>query len=429
LKSLFALEIEKMVYGGRGMGRRDGKVIFVPFTAPGELVQAEITKDRKEFAEADLRAVERPSPLRIEPFCRHYGECGGCHYQHIPYPEQLKVKEALVRECLHKTGEKSGCEFPPIVPSPRDRGYRIRAQFKGGGAGETRALGFYAGSSHRLVPVAQCPLLHPKVNEIYRELERRCGEYGIEAVKIQVSPDEERGVVTLEAKAGGDRKKAEKLARGIPGVKGVILKGKRDGVFGDTDLFWEWSGIPGSRALRVRARGDSFSQVNPFQNRNLMQKIVEWADLAGNERVLDLYCGSGNFSLPLAQRAKRVWGIDSDEQAITYARQNAAANGLENCRFRAASTNPGIKRVREETDAVDLAVLDPPRAGARDLAALVSLNPRKILYVSCEPPIMARDLDLLGSLGYRPVRLQALDMFPHTYHVEVLAELARSCED
>ena len=325
---------------------------------------------------------------------------------------------------MSKARDNSDCEFLPVVPSPRDRGYRIRAQFKGAGEGKSHALGFYAWGSHHLVGIAECPLLHPQVNEIYRALAERCGEYSIEAANIQVSPDETQGVLTLETRAGGDLKRAEKLARDIPGIKGVILKGKRNFSWGDTDLCYEWPGTPGSPALKIRADGDSFSQVNPFQNRNLMQKVVEWANLTGNERVLDLYCGSGNLSLPLAQRAREVWGIDSDARGIASARENAAGNGLDNCRFISASTNPGLKRMRQETGEVEVAVLDPPRAGARDIAASVALKPRKILYVSCEPPTMARDLAMLGSLGYRPIRLQALDMFPHTYHVEVIAELA-----
>ncbi len=424
MNSLITVEIEKMVYGGRGIGRPEGKVVFVPFTAPGDRVRAEITHDKKRFAEALLRSVENPSPLRVDPFCKHFGECGGCHYQHISYPEQLKFKEAIVRESLHRAAGDGECGFLPVVPSPRDRGYRIRAQFKGGPRGKTRAMGFYAWGSHRLVNVTECPLLHPRVNEIYRALQERCGEYRIEAANIQVSPEEDQGVVTLVTKGGGDPEKAERLGRDIPGVKGVMWRGKRSLSWGDIGLCYEWPGIPGKSGLKIRAEGDSFSQVNPFQNRNLRQRVVEWANLTGKERVLDLYCGSGNLSLPLAQAAEKVWGIDNDARAVACAEGNAAGNGLSNCRFISADTKSGLSQVGKEAGSVDVTVLDPPRAGAKDIGEVTVLRPKKILYVSCDPPTMARDLAIFKSLGYDLIRVQALDMFPHTYHVEVIAELA-----
>ncbi len=424
---LFSLEIEKMVYGGRGMGRREGKIVFVPFTVPGDRVQVEVTKDKKNFSEAGLRVVEKPSPLRMEPFCRHFGECGGCHYQHISYPDQLNLKQEILKESLRLSGKEEGDTFLPVIPSPRDRGYRIRAQFKGDQDGGKQVFGFYSWGSHRLVEIAECPLLHPRVGEIFRALQRLSAKIYIRGADIQVSPDEEAGVLGLDVRGSGGPAAAETLARETRFIKGVVLKGNKVLSWGESDLCYRWPGISGSPGLTVRAGDDSFSQVNPFQNGNLMQKAVEWADLTGKEKILDLYCGSGNLSLPLAQRAMRVWGIDHNARAITDARKNAADNGLHNCRFIAASTKPGLEEVRKETDRVDLAVLDPPRAGARDLADLVLLNPRKILYVSCEPPTLARDLALLRTRGYELIRLQGLDMFPHTYHIEVIAELAKTC--
>jgi 23S rRNA (uracil1939-C5)-methyltransferase len=183
--------------------------------------------------------------------------------------------------------------------------------------------------------------------------------------------------------------------------------------------------IFGKESLRMRIDYDSFSQVNPYQNWNLMQQVVEWADLAGGERVLDLYCGSGNLTLPLAQRASVVWGVDQDGRAVEVAAENARENRLGNCTFIAASAEEGIRRVLKDTDSIDVAVLDPPRPGAKAaLESLALLGPQKILYVSCEPPTLIRDLARLGTLGYRLRRIQPLDMFPQTYHIEVIAELS-----
>ncbi|MDO8956331.1 MAG: methyltransferase domain-containing protein [Deltaproteobacteria bacterium] len=296
------VEIEKMVYGGRGMGRVNGKVVFVPFTAPGEKVQVEVVRERKDYIEAVLKNIERNSPLRVKPFCDLFGKCGGCQYQHLPYPEQLKLKEETLKDTLHRLIRKGTFEVLTVIPSPHDRRYRIRAQLKVGMSAGRAVLGFYAWRTHRVVEVQECPLLHPLVNGI------------------------------LE--------------------------------------------------------------------------------------------GLGNLTLPLAQRAWKVWGIDQDPQAIEHAAENARKNNLPNCQFIAASAEEGIKLVLREIDSVDVVVLDPPRSGARGtLDLLASLRPPKILYVSCEQPTLARDLTRLIALGYNVKRIQPLDMFPQTYHIEVIGEL------
>ena len=190
-------------------------------------------------------------------------------------------------------------------------------------------------------------------------------------------------------------------------------------------LLYHYPEIFGKRSLQILADYGSFTQVNPHQNWNLIERVVEWVDLAGREKVLDLFCGSGNLTLPLAQRAGKVWGVDRDERAIRKAAENAGVNGLINCTFIKARTEEGIGRILQETDSIDVAVLDPPRAGAREaLDVLTLLGPKKILYVSCEPPTLARDLARLRALGYSVKRIQPLDMFPQTYHMEVIAELS-----
>ena len=190
--------IEKVVYGGRGMGRVGGKVVFVPFTLPGERVEAEVTREKKDYVEAVLKRVEQGSPLRINPFCRLFQECGGCQYQHLPYPEQLKLKEAVLKDTLGPLFRKAPLELPSIIPSPHDRKYRIRAQLKAGKGGGRPVLGFYAWKTHRVVEVEECPLLHPLVNRILAGLRNRIREgslFSIQGADIQVSPDESEGVV------------------------------------------------------------------------------------------------------------------------------------------------------------------------------------------------------------------------------------------
>lgn len=426
----FTVEIEKIVYGGRGMGRINGKIVFVPFTAPGDRVQVELVREGKDYAEAVLKTIEQSSPLRVKPFCSLFGKCGGCHYQHIGYPHQLKLKENDVRDALLRLAHEENFELLRPIPSPHERGYRIRAQLKGGVIEGSEVLGFYGLKSHQLVEIKECPLLHPLANEILQRLQkwlrRKDREYCVRRADIQVSPDEDRGVVRLRGERLETAQMAEVLSKEIPQVKGIILEGKRKISWGEPVLLYCCPKIFEKESLHLRASYDSFSQVNPYQNWSLIRKVVEWAGLSGGETVLDLFCGSGNFTLPLAQRAFRVWGVDKDPRAIGNAVENARQNKLGNCTFIAADGAEGIGRILKETDSIDVTVLDPPRAGAKNiLKPLSRLAPEKILYVSCEPPTLARDLSRLKMMGYHLRRIQPLDMFPQTYHIEVVAELIK----
>ena len=430
MKKTFTLEIEKIVYGGGGMGRINGKVAFIPFTAPGEKVQVEVVREKKDYIEAILQTVEQKSPWRVKPFCDLFGKCGSCHYQHIAYPEQLKLKEEMLQGSLSPLTDRERLEQMPVLPSPYDRGYRIRAQLKAGWVGGKKVLGFYGLKTHRLVEVKACPLLHPLANEILQGVQKWMGKkegMAVQDVEIQVSPDEGKGVVQLKVEGSCSLQMAESLGKEIPTVKGVILAGRRKSFsWGNSILSYQWPEILGKGPLRIRTSYDSFSQVNPYQNWNLMKMVVEWADLKGREKGVDLYCGSGNLTLPLAQRAMKVWGVDQDRRAIEMALKNARENKLNNCAFIAAGAEAGIKRIVQEAVSVDFILLDPPRAGANKevLNALTLLRPQKIFYVSCEPPTLMRDLVRLQDLGYHVTRIQPLDMFPQTYHIELITELS-----
>jgi 23S rRNA (uracil1939-C5)-methyltransferase len=419
------MEIEKMVYGGKGMGRAEGKVVFVPFTAPGERVEAEVVREKKDYAEANLKRIENPSPRRRNPFCPLYGECGGCQYQHFSYEEQLKLKEAAVGEALHRLSPKASFEILPIMPSPMDRGYRIRAQMKAGVKAGRRILGFYAWGTHQVVAVQDCPLLHPLANRILSGLNgylQGRKNFPLNGADLQVSPDEGQGVVSLRGEGQWDIEGMKEIGKEVPEIKGIVVEGK-EGAWGKPCLLYKGPDI-GGRKLLLQAGGKSFVQVNPDQNRNLIGKVLEWAHFKREEKGIDLFCGSGNLTLPLALRGAKVWGVDQDREAINSARENARRNLIRNCAFWAGTAEEGIGRIKRETGAVDLVVLDPPRVGAHSaLIPLVSLHPRRILYVSCEPPTLARDLAHLVSLGYNVKRIQPLDMFPQTYHIEVIAEL------
>ena len=431
MKEILTVDIEKIVYGGLGMGHVGGKVVFVPFTAPGDRVTAGILKEKKNYFEGRLQTIEKPSAKRVQPFCRVFSRCGGCQLQHLSYADQISIKEENLRGSLHRLLQKSQFEVLPTIPSLRERAYRLRAQFKAAQSGGKTILGFFGPKSHQIVEIDQCPLLHPLANKILQEMDRELG--GIQEdillgeVEIFVSPDEDRGIVHLRGDGAKVLKMVERFSQKSRLMKGVKLTGTKTASWGDLRLRFCVPGLASESPIRVQIQTESFFQVNPFQNENLIRKIGEWALLSGVEKVVDFFCGAGNLTLPLAQKAGKIWGIDSDETAIATAKENAAQNGLKNCVFRAERAETAAAKIRAETKQIDLAVLDPPRAGAREvLESLAALGPRKIFYVSCEPPTLVRDLVRLGELGYKVTRLQPLDMFPQTYHLEVIAELVRA---
>ena len=430
MKKLITLDIEKIVYGGHGMGHTEGKVVFVPFTVPGDRVTIEILKEKKNYLEGDLHAIQNPSPTRVRPFCRVFGRCGGCQLQHLSYADQISVKEENLRESLHPLLKKGHFEVSPTIPSPRERAYRTRAQLKAGQAKDKTVLGFYGFKSHQIVAIDQCPLLHPLANkvlqELYLSLERWKGKIQLRSVDILVSPEEDRGVIQLIGIGTGDLKIMEELVQGTLTIKGAHLQTKNSTSWGDLNLRFCLPGWSSKESIEMGIHADSFFQVNQCQNENLIKKVREWANLTGKEKVLDLFCGAGNLTLPLAQKAEKIWGVDADKTAIAAAKENARKNRMKNCVFWEASADVGVSQAIEETGNMDLVVLDPPRAGAlKVLEKIVELRPPKILYVSCEPPTLVRDLVRLGELGYNVTRIQPVDMFPQTYHLEVIAEMRR----
>jgi tRNA/tmRNA/rRNA uracil-C5-methylase (TrmA/RlmC/RlmD family) len=281
------------------------------------------------------------------------------------------------------------------------------------------------------VGIRGCPLLHALADEILREMDEELQglKEGIplREVEIFVSPDEDRGIVHLRGDGPKVLKMAERFSQKSRLMKGVKLTGPKSASWGGLRLQFCLPGLVSEKSIRVQIQTESFFQVNPFQNENLIRKIEEWALLSGVEKVVDFFCGAGNLTLPLAQKAGKIWGIDSNEAAIATAKENAEENGLKNVVFRADRAETGASKILAETKQIDLAILDPPRAGARDvLESLAALGARRILYVSCEPPTLVRDLTRLEELGYNIIRIQPLDMFPQTYHLEVIAELVRA---
>jgi 23S rRNA (uracil1939-C5)-methyltransferase len=431
MKNRITIEIEKIVYGGLGMGRVEGKVVFIPFTAPGDRVTAVILKEKKNYLEGRIQTIERASAKRVEPFCRFFGRCGGCQLQHLNYADQISVKAEILQGSLHRLSSQHPFEILPMILSTQDRAYRLRAQFKGGQSGRKTILGFLELKSHQIVEIDQCPLLFPLANKILQELKGELrgmeGNIPLREVELFISPDEDKGVLHLTGDGPKVFELSKKYFRKSALLKGLKLNGSRRVSWGDLRLRFLLPGLASEKPIPVQIQTGSFFQVNPRQNESLIRRIGDWALLSGIEGVMDLFCGAGNLTLPLAQKAGKIWGIDSDEKAIATAKENAEENGLQNVIFRAERAGAGAFELLKEMGRIDLAILDPPRAGAKEvLESLAGLGPKKILYVSCEPPTLIRDLARLGELGYDVTRVQPLDMFPQTYHLEVIAELVKT---
>lgn len=428
------LNIEKIVYGGWGMGRTEGKITFVPYTIPGEKVIAEIRREKKSYTEAFLREIKEVSPLRQRPFCNFFGQCGGCHFQHLAYQEQLRIKEQILQEFfVPLLPEADLGKINSFIPSPEDRGYRIRAQLKGGEKGGKQVLGFYEMKTHKIVEIEECPLWHPLANSILRNVKEWAQKWAQKEVslvmknlEVQVSPEEGRGIICMQVVNHSLELSTAHLLAHVPQLKGVRVEGERDFTRGEMLLEYRWPGGLGKETVVVQASYDSFIQVNMGVNNELIKKVLEWADLGGKERVLDLFCGIGNFTLPMGQIAEEVWGVDLNESAILWARRNAAKNGLKNCFFIQGTAEEGLGKLKKKRERIEVIVLDPPRAGVgkKALKLIVELHPRKIIYVSCEPPTLVRDIKILQGWGYEVQKIQALDMFPQTYHFEVIASLS-----
>lgn len=421
------IEITSLVYGGKGLGRMDGKVVFVPYAAPGDVAEVEIVEEKKGFSEGRIRRLVASSPLRVEPPCPVYGRCGGCSLQHMGYEAQLEWKQRMLDETLRRLGKVEGVEFDAPVPSPSPFNYRSRARFHASGA----RAGFFEEGSHRIVDMDECPLLHPLVNGAFLDFKHTVlgnkARPDIYSFEVGLSEADQGTVISMMAAPSGGFD-WDKLLKGVSGLKGFEVwapkENSRRGRFvaaeGDTNLLYNAGGVDFSAGIGV------FTQVNAAQNRTMVEKVAGFSDLSGKEGVLDLYCGVGNLGLPLAARAARVIGVEASGPAIEAARENARKNGIKNAAFNEGDSMGWLKQNLKELEknGPSVLILDPPRGGEPQIArALSDARPGRIVYVSCSPPTLARDVRNLAGLGYRVSRAVLVDMFPQTYHIESILGL------
>ncbi|MBK9293617.1 MAG: class I SAM-dependent RNA methyltransferase [Oligoflexia bacterium] len=364
------LSIDSLAHGGAGVGRLNDFVFFIPFTAPGDKVKAEIIEIKKNYAQAELKNILTPSSARAEAPCNVFGKCGGCQWQHVDYKIQLEQKQKTVEHALARIAKEAQFELKKIIPSPQEFNYRNRAQIRTQGP----RLGFYSRNSHELVEFKNCHLLEPALNEELGKIRNEIKSYpDCKTSKIEMFLTQQNQIARSNNKSHGQE-------------------------FG-------------------------FSQVNTKQNENLQNLVVEVFDTPSeqNNNILDLFCGNGNFSFPLSKSGWDIYGVDLNKNAITQARSKATEKTFFSCN----DCLKEIKKLALKGRTFKNILLDPPRIGCQEalLKNLMSLKPEKIVYISCNPTTFGRDWARIKAANpkFKLKWVQPLDMFPQTFHVELIA--------
>ena len=423
------LRIETLTHGGNGLGRLDGKAVFVPGTAPGDRIRCRIVKQHKRHAEGVLEALLEPSAQRRTAPCPVSGECGGCQWQHLHYSAQLTAKEAIFQGLLQRQGEVPAEALRPLVAAPEEWHYRSRVQFKCRQTEQGFVIGFYRQASHYVVAVEHCPILDPRLNQALSHfrawLAQGPNPHQIPQVDMAVGDGGQVRVVVHFIGEDSSALSAWLAPRASAAGYALFLQTGRKSslqqILPPADLSIRVDQPP----LTLNYGPGGFAQVNLAQNRALVEAAMQAAELAGTERVLDLYCGMGNFSLPLARRAREVVGVEDYAPSIASAIQNARVNAVGNASFLAQPAEGALLSLGAAS-AFDLVLLDPPRSGAYAvIRELLQVTPQRVIYISCDPATLARDLVPLQHSGYRVISCQPFDLFPQSYHVESLTVLER----
>jgi 23S rRNA (uracil1939-C5)-methyltransferase len=426
------LHIESLAYGGNGLGYHEGKVVFVPQTAPGDRVSCRVIKSKKRFAEAQLEKVLQPSADRCPPACPVFEQCGGCQWQHLPYEVQGDWKGKIFADLLHRQAGAERAQIRRLVAAPEPWHYRSRAQLKLQVTDRQLNMGFYRRSSHVVVDHQQCPILHPRLNQAAKVFRKALNGFRhchrMPQLDLGIGDDGQVRAVLhyqgTEAAAVADFLRPRFFDAGISLFLQLGRKSKPQPVCGEDELCIR----VGKPPLTLAYGPGGFAQVNLEQNRAMTEMVVNAVQQCGARRVLDLYCGMGNLSLPVAHLVDEVIGVEDFAPAIAKARANAQRNGINNAFFHHLSADGAASKL-SSGPGFDLVMLDPPRSGAYGVVKeLQVLRPRHILYVSCEPPTLARDLQPLLQDGYGLEWSQPFDFFPQTHHIESVSLLRRKSE-
>jgi 23S rRNA (uracil1939-C5)-methyltransferase len=440
------LRIDSLAYGGSGVARHDGFVVFVRHGLPGDIVRAEVTKVKRGFAEATTVEVVAPSRDRVEAPCGHFGVCGGCRFQDYAYERQLVAKETQVRDALTRLGRIVDPPVEPIMAAESQFHYRNKLEYSFTQTDDGAALGFHrAGRWDEVLPIDECLLTTELGNAIRHAVrdwareerlvayDQATGEGYLRHLVVREGRNTGQALVLLVT-APGERFDSGYLVdvlRRFPEVRSVhwaVNDTPAEVTNLPTVLLWGEDAIEEELlGLRCRVRPNAFLQTNTAMAERLYAAALELAGLTGEETVYDLYCGTGTIALALAAGALTVWGVEISEEAVACAIENAELNAVGNVAFFAGNVGQSLEELRERAGPPDVVVVDPPRAGlaGKALRRTGALAASRIVYVSCNPTTLASDVKvLLEEFGYRLVSCRPVDMFPHTPHIESVSLLS-----
>ena len=443
----YTFSITGLGHSGEGVGRVEGFTVFVRYALPGETVTAVIDEVRTNFARGRLIRIEVTDPQRVNPQCPVYEACGGCQLQHLSYAGQLEVKRQAVQDSIQRIGKLMDVKTMPVLGMTDPWRYRNKAQFPVGCIGGEIITGCFAAGSHDIVSTQSC-LIQNELNDRLLAAVRR------NAASVGVAPYDEKtgqgvlrhvmgrvGIATGEVMAvlvtatrdfPGSEELVRQLRAAMPEIVSIqqnVNSGRTNVILGrETRVLW---GNPviydriGHFSFQISA--ESFFQVNAAQTQVLYEQAVKKAGLSGVETVFDLYSGTGTISLFLSEGASQVYGIEYSKAAVADAERNAADNGVHNVNFIAGDVAEKIVELQEKGIHPDVIVLDPPRAGCEEivLRTAAAMEPSRIVYVSCNPATLARDLAILENMGYATREVQPADMFPQTFHVECVVAIQK----
>jgi 23S rRNA (uracil1939-C5)-methyltransferase len=433
--------IAKIVNGGYGLAEApNGKKLFLRHCLPGETVSVEITEEKKRICFGHAVRVHSPVPGRTTPPCPYYGRCGGCNLQHGDYPTQLTLKGAILGDLLARSPLSATISdsdiVRPIIGAEQSFGYRQRIRMRIDGQGNP---GFTHFRSHRTVAVGRCLLAAAPINDSLAGLRGDAGFRHLASVteEMELLLDEISNKVALRLQLKrpvrpADRNRARELTATLAALDRVFFHGRdfaQEGPHGKGDNQSNLLGFQtkGAEPLTLRWEIGGFSQVNLGQNRKMIELVRNYVQSKPADRILDLYCGMGNFSIPLARQATEVIGIEGQGSAIRSARRNAKSNGLTNCSFQKSDVLSACRELAAGKASFDTVVCDPPRQGLGPLTRLAdALARKKLVYVSCDPATLVRDLQELAARDWSIKTIQPLDMFPQTHHLETLVVLEKS---
>jgi 23S rRNA (uracil1939-C5)-methyltransferase len=436
------LRIDSLAYGGNGVARLNGFVVFVRRGLPGDLVRARVTKVKRGHAEAVVVDVLDPGAPRVPAPCEHFGVCGGCRFQDLDYSAQIAAKELQVRDALERLAGIADPPLEPIVPAKSLYHYRNKLEYSFTDTPDGPALGFHrAGRWDEVLEVRRCWLTTDLGNAIRDAVRDWARVEGLPAYDQEAGEGYLRHLVVREGRntgealvvlvtAPGELSGADAFIaalRQFPEVRAVhhaVNDRPAEVTNLPTVVLWGQEWIEEElRGLRLRVRPNAFLQTNTEMCERLYELVVEGAALTGEETVYDLYCGIGAIGLTLARHALTVWGIDASEESIACAVENAELNGLPNTAFFAGEIGADLEELRERSGPVDVVVVDPPRAGlsGKALRGVADIRAQRIVYVSCNPTTLAGNARQFREVGYRLERARPVDMFPHTPHIETIA--------